>query len=102
MSETAEQPDAPAEAAPESFPENCMAVVSPVTGSIWRTSCIEGQTVKAGDTLFLVESMKMEIPVLAPVDGIVTELRSADGRSVSFGQALAVLSRGTGRATANG
>jgi urea carboxylase len=36
--------------------------------------------------------MKMEIPVTAPVDGIVAELRCAEGRTVTFGQTLAVLS----------
>jgi urea carboxylase len=48
----------------------------------------------------LVESMKMEIPVSAPVDGIVAELRSAEGRPVLFGQTLAVLSHGDRRAVA--
>lgn len=70
----------------------CVAVTSPVSGSVWRMSCTPGQSVKAGDTLALVESMKMEIPVTAPADGVVAELRSAEGRAVMFGQTLAVLS----------
>jgi urea carboxylase len=89
---SADPPDAPAEAASEELSEDCVAVTSPVTGSIWRVSCKEGQSVKAGDTLVLVESMKMEIPVSAPADGIVAELRAAEGRPVLFGQTLAVLS----------
>ncbi|MGD0491934.1 MAG: urea carboxylase [Steroidobacteraceae bacterium] len=93
-------PDAPNEADSEELPEGCVAVTSPVTGSVWRVSCAAGQRVKAGDTLVLVESMKMEIPVSAPVDGIVAELRSAEGRPVLFGQTLAVLSHGDRRAVA--
>ncbi len=85
-------PDAPAEAAFEDLPMGCVAVTSPVSGSVWRMSCTPGQSVKAGDTLALVESMKMEIPVTAPADGVVAELRSAEGRAVMFGQTLAVLS----------
>ena len=88
----ADAPDEPTQTAAEVLPEDCVAVVSPVTGSVWRMSCAEGQSVKAGDTLVLVESMKMEIPVAAPADGVVAELRSAEGRAVMFGQTLAVLS----------
>ena len=55
----------------------CVAVVSPVSGSVWKISSAPGQAVKAGDTLVLVESMKMELSVTAPVDGIVMQLRCA-------------------------
>jgi urea carboxylase len=89
---SADARDAPAEAAFEDLPMGCVAVTSPVSGSVWRMSCRAGQRVKAGDTLALVESMKMEIPVAAPADGVVAELRSAEGRAVIFGQTLAVLS----------
>ena len=89
---SAEVRDVPAEAAFEDLPTGCVAVTSPVSGSVWRMSCTPGQSVKAGDTLVLVESMKMEIPVTAPADGVVAEVRSAEGRAVMFGQTLAVLS----------
>ena len=89
---SAEVRDVPAEAAFEDLPTGCVAVTSPVSGSVWRMSCTPGQSVKAGDTLVLVESMKMEIPVAAPADGVVAEVRSAEGRAVMFGQTLAVLS----------
>jgi urea carboxylase len=97
---SADVPEAPGEAAFEDLPQGCVAVTSPVSGSVWRVSCTPGQSVKAGDTLVLVESMKMEIPVAAPVDGIIAELRSAEGRAVLFGQTLAVLSRSDRRAIA--
>ncbi len=56
-----------------------LAVASPVSGSVWKIASAPGQRVKAGDTLVLVESMKMELPVTAPVDGIVTQLRCSGG-----------------------
>jgi urea carboxylase len=90
----ADVPHSPDENAFDELPEHCVAVSSPVSGSVWRVSCVQGQRVKAGETLVLVESMKMEIAVAAPVDGIVAELRSAEGRPVLFGQTLAVLSEG--------
>jgi urea carboxylase len=84
--------DAPSASAAEELPEDCVAVASPVSGCVWRMTCIPGQVVNAGDTLVLVESMKMEIPVAAPADGVVAEVCSAEGRIVMFGQTLAVLS----------
>jgi urea carboxylase len=50
-----------------------------------------GQTVRAGDPLVTVESMKMELPVTAPVDGTVTQLRCAEGRAITVAQTLVVL-----------
>ena len=68
-----------------------VAVVSPVSGSVWRIASALGQSVKAGDTLILVESMKMELPVTAPMDGIVTQLRCAEGRAVQVAQILLIM-----------
>ena len=82
------EPDAPGE---EELPADCVAVASPVSGSVWRIRSAQGQSVKAGDTLVLIESMKMEVAVTAPVDGLVSELRCAEGRGVSFAQTLVVL-----------
>ena len=50
-----------------------------------------GQHVKAGDTLVWVESMKMELSVEAPVDGIVAQLCCTEGRTVLLAQTLVVL-----------
>jgi urea carboxylase len=51
-----------------------------------------GQRVKAGDILVTVESMKMELPVTAPVDGVVSQVRCAEGRAVTVAQTLVILS----------
>ena len=47
--------------------------------------------VSEGDTLIIVESMKMEIAVCAPSDGLVREVRCGEGRAVQLGQALVIM-----------
>jgi urea carboxylase len=75
----------------EELQSGCVAILSPVAGSVWKISAASGQSVKAGDTLVLVESMKMELPVTAPVDGIVTQMRCVEGRAVLIAQTLVVM-----------
>jgi urea carboxylase len=88
---TVELPDERDEPAPEHLPVDCVAIASPVSGSVWRIRSPQGQRVKAGDTLVVIESMKMEVTVTAPADGLVSELRCVEGRAVSFAQTLVVL-----------
>ncbi|MEI6802568.1 MAG: biotin/lipoyl-containing protein [Burkholderiales bacterium] len=57
-------------------------VRSEVSGSVWKLETLVGQTVKEGDTLLIVESMKMEIPISAPVAGVVKEILVAEGEAV--------------------
>ena len=87
----ADLPEAHDDESPEELQPGCVAVVSPVSGSVWKISSAPGQAVKAGDTLVLVESMKMELPVTAPMDGIVTQLRCTEGRAVLIAQTLVVM-----------
>lgn len=63
-------------------------VLSEVSGSVWKVEVAVGQAVQAGDTLLIVESMKMEIPVEAPSGGTVTEVLVAEGDAVADGQWL--------------
>ena len=65
-------------------------VVSPMAGSIWSVAVQPGQRVEAGETLFVVESMKAEFEVAAPVAGVVEQVLVAKGQTVAAGQALAV------------
>ncbi|MGA7117900.1 MAG: acetyl-CoA carboxylase biotin carboxyl carrier protein subunit, partial [Hyphomicrobium sp.] len=67
------------------------AVQSPVPGAVWKIAVEQGKRVVAGDVLVIVESMKMEMLVHAPSDGIVHELKCSEGRAVSLGQTLVVL-----------
>jgi urea carboxylase len=73
-------------------PEGHVTVASPVSGSVWKIAAVVGQSVKAGDTLVTVESMKMELPVTAPMDGVVSQVRCAEGRAIVVAQTLVVLS----------
>jgi urea carboxylase len=88
---TADLPAVHDDAAEDDLPPGFVAVLSPVSGSVWKISSEAGQTVKAGQLLVLIESMKMELPVTAPVDGIVTQLRCAEGRAVLSAQTLVVM-----------
>jgi urea carboxylase len=63
-----------------------------VSGSVWQVEVEEGAMVKAGQTLLVLESMKMEIPVQAPCDGVVSQMLLEPGSRVSAGKALVVLS----------
>lgn len=69
-----------------------MKVLSEVSGSVWKVEVAVGQAVAEGDTLLIVESMKMEIPVSAPKAGTVADIRTAEGEPVIDGQLLVVLS----------
>jgi urea carboxylase len=72
-------------------PEGCIAVGSPVTGSIWQVSVSPGAQVAAGETLVVVEAMKMEVPIHAEQAAEVVEVRCARGRTVSAGETVLVL-----------
>jgi urea carboxylase len=73
------------------LPAGNEAVESHVPGSVWKLEVKPGQSVKRGQTLLVVESMKMEIAVEAPNDGVVVELLVAEGHPVAPGQRVAVL-----------
>ena len=62
-----------------------------ITGTVWKIECELGQSVSEGDTLVILESMKMEMPVEAEDDGTVKEIVVEEGQSVSEGDTLVVL-----------
>ena len=66
-------------------------IESLVTGTVWKLERQTGDLVAAGDTILIVESMKMEIPIDAPAAGTLRELLVAEGEGVSEGQVLAVV-----------
>ena len=66
-------------------------VKSVVTGSVWKIVASVGQKLAAGDEIMVLESMKMEIPVVAEDGGTLKEIRVAEGASVSEGQVVAVV-----------
>jgi biotin carboxyl carrier protein len=65
-----------------------------ITANVWQVPAEVGQTVDVGDTLVILESMKMEIPVEAPVAGTVTEVRVKPEDQVQEGDVVAVIDAG--------
>lgn len=59
------------------------SVFSDLNGSVWKILVTEGDEVTEDDTLAILESMKMEIPVLAPVSGKVEKILVVEGQPVS-------------------
>ena len=62
-----------------------------LVGNLWKIVTEVGQQVEEDDTLMILESMKMEIPVTAPVGGTIKEIRVTEGEVVQEGQVVAVL-----------
>ena len=62
-----------------------------ITGTVWKIEVAVGDQVDLDDTVVILESMKMEMPVEAEDAGTVTEIRCAEGQSVSEGDVLVVL-----------
>lgn len=67
------------------------AIESHIAGNLWQVQVETGASVKAGDVLVILESMKMEIPLTAPRDGVVREVRVQPGSPVRAGQRVVVL-----------
>jgi biotin carboxyl carrier protein len=68
-----------------------MEIVSPLTGNVWRILVQEGDVVSAGDTLVILESMKMEINVDTIFDGTVTKILKQEGEMVQGDEPLIIL-----------
>jgi len=70
-----------------------MAIEIPahITGTVWKIEVGVGDDVSDGDTVVILESMKMEMPVEAEDDGKVAEIRCEEGQSVQEGDVLVVL-----------
>jgi acetyl-CoA carboxylase biotin carboxyl carrier protein len=64
-----------------------------VTGSIWKIETTVGQTLEQEHTVLIIESMKMEIPLVAEDGGTLIEICVNEGDSVSEGQVLATIER---------
>jgi acetyl-CoA carboxylase biotin carboxyl carrier protein len=62
-----------------------------MVANVWKVVVAQGDTVADGDTLVILESMKMEIPVVAEQAGTVSELRVAEGDVVQEGDVIAVI-----------
>ena len=67
------------------------SVTAHITGTVWKIEVKVGDSVSEGQTVVILESMKMEMPVEAEDDGVVKEILCNEGQSVSEGDALVVL-----------
>ncbi|SFS25777.1 urea carboxylase [Pseudomonas sp. NFACC42-2] len=72
---------------------NEYSIDSPIAGNLWQVPVAVGAKVAAGDVLVILESMKMEIPVLAPFAGVVREIPVQPGSGIGAGQRVVVLER---------
>ena len=83
-------PAAPTAAAPAAG-AGSVKVSAAVPGKVVKIVASVGQSVKAGDSVVIVESMKMEIPVVAPQDGTIASIDVAEGAAVENGDTLATM-----------
>ena len=67
------------------------AVEAHITGVVWKIEVTVGDRIEEGDTVVILESMKMEMPVEAEDEGTVSEILVSEGQSVSEGDTLVVL-----------
>jgi acetyl-CoA carboxylase biotin carboxyl carrier protein len=81
-------PDGPHPRAQEDYLPD---VEAHITGTVWKIECEVGQEIAEGDTLVILESMKMEMPVESEDEGTVKEIKCEEGQSVSEGDTLVVL-----------
>lgn len=66
-------------------------IASEITGTVWKIELGPGAAVEEDDVIMILESMKMEIPVLAPRSGTIAKILVEEGASIAEGQAIATL-----------
>jgi acetyl-CoA carboxylase biotin carboxyl carrier protein len=66
-------------------------IKSEITGSVWKIQVKAGDEVEEDDVLMILESMKMEIPVLATEDGVVQEIKVEEGHTIKEGDVAVVM-----------
>lgn len=99
VSAPAAAPKAAPKSAPAAAPKaaapaagaGAVKVTASVPGKVVKVAASVGQAVKAGDSVIILESMKMEIPVVAPQDGTIASIDVAEGASVENGDTLATM-----------
>ncbi|WP_026570245.1 MULTISPECIES: acetyl-CoA carboxylase biotin carboxyl carrier protein subunit [Sediminibacillus] len=62
-----------------------------MAGSVWKIIAEKGKTIKSGEDIAILESMKMEIPISSTTDGILKEWKVAEGDFVDDGDVIAVI-----------
>ena len=75
----------------EALPENCVAVESPVAGNVWKMLVKPGDVIEENQPMVILESMKMEIEIVAPHAGTVYAVNRSEGSQVNAGQPLLIV-----------
>jgi urea carboxylase len=83
-----EEADGGAAAAEIDVPEGCELVEAPFGGSLWKLLVREGDSIAAGDTIAIIEAMKMESPVTSPVSGTVRKIYAQERQPLAPGGAM--------------
>lgn len=68
-----------------------MTIEAPMPGNIWKILVSEGDAVKSGDVLLILEAMKMENEIVAPGDGKVVSITTSEGSAVNTGDRLIII-----------
>ncbi len=79
----------------ESLPPNCMAIESPVAGNVWKLLVKPGDVIEKNQPMVILESMKMEIKIVALHSGTVYAINREEGNQVQAGQPLIILQEGS-------
>ncbi len=82
---------APVASAPVAAPAGAQTISAPMPGNILKVNVTNGQAVKKGDVLMILEAMKMENEILAPNDGTVSSVNVTAGQTVDSGAVLCTL-----------
>lgn len=82
---------APQAAAPAASAAGSIKIEAGAAGKLFKVEASVGQAVKTGDTIVILEAMKMEIPVVAPQDGTVASINASVGDPVEAGAVLATM-----------
>jgi len=75
----------------EALPQNCVAIESPVAGSIWKMLVKQGDVIDENQPMVILESMKMEIEIVAPHAGTVYAVNRNEGSQINAGQPILIL-----------
>ena len=102
-----EEPEAPKESVPQAAPSHSgsapesvpqaspsgkeTAVPSPMQGTVVEVKVTEGQAVKSGDTVIVIESMKMEVEIASTADGVVKAVKVSKGDQLEEGQTVVIV-----------
>lgn len=82
--------EAPKAAAPVAAGEGTK-ITAPMPGTILSVNVTNGQSIKKGDVLMVLEAMKMENEIMAPCDGVISSVNTSKGSSVETGALLCVI-----------